>query len=667
MDIDRFYEAATKNAKGEYFLPNPLQRSVWEAYENSEGHPALLVRAGTGEGKTEAVLFPALADQTNPRRILMILPSKALIEDMGERVKAIGEKLSENGFVDISITVDMGGSCHRFCCMEGQVRVNTYHRHLFADDIIITTLDKFLFRLFGYGEKIKSYIFPHRIFGSTLGKRPFIIFDEAHEYDGLAFSNFIKLLEALFIKGKDLCVMSATLPDNFVDFLTPVDALSGDLRERQDGFQKEKVISRKKILTLVSSMPEKQTPTNLNPVQMSLFQDSAKTEQISLFNPKSTTKGGIVSTIAWEVRKRYDPSKRIIARTEYISDLIALYGQLKDKNPLIYHGRLTTKQRKKVIAELISRQKKGAGFLVLATSAIEAGCDLDAHLIVTELCNPDSLVQLIGRLNRRYQMEDAELVVVGEKIKPFVSVLQNDDIVNYLEDLKNMKGLFVPEKLEKYFEPPKGDWMGEILFDMLWEYVYEGDLTGKPLWDNGILVTRSWEPAVTLCTGINEKSLRPENPIQVSVSRFSTRISRPKTDNADDNFAEWLKEQVVRSRFSISENGEWHADLKRSFFNQGSWEESHWTLKELHEKFPYSCYETNLLCIIRKEFVNEYFDDQLGYIKLPKIFLRGYRDGFTQYLDYHPKFKDDGRFSIPSGKKYPANTGRVWYLDKLRN
>ncbi|MDX9818853.1 MAG: DEAD/DEAH box helicase, partial [Desulfococcus multivorans] len=115
MDINAFYQ----NAAG--FAPNPLQQAVWDAYAGAEGHPALLVRAGTGAGKTEAVLFPALADSRFRRRIILILPSKALIEDMGERIKGIGERLSASGVVDLDITVDMGGSCRRYQCRNGAV------------------------------------------------------------------------------------------------------------------------------------------------------------------------------------------------------------------------------------------------------------------------------------------------------------------------------------------------------------------------------------------------------------------------------------------------------------------------------------------------------------------------------------------------------------------
>ena len=648
MDINSFYEKAAG------FVPNPLQKAVWDTYLKADGHPSLLFRAGTGQGKTEAVLFPALADRNPQRRIILVLPSKALIEDMGERIRCIGARLSSSAMSDLDITMDMGGSCRRFQCQGGTVEASTYYRHLFADDIILTTLDKFLFRVFGYGEKIKSFIFPHRVFGSTLGKKPFVVFDEAHEYDGLAFSNFIRLLEALYIKGKDLCVMSATLPPRFADFLKTVDTTSGELGRRQAAATRDRIRCSDKKLTLID--PKRRAG------ETAAEEKDRLESQAASYDPEKPS-SRLVSTIAEQVRRRYSSSRRIIARTEYVSDLISLHSELQDLAPFIYHGRMTSYQRRNTVQDLIQRQKNEKGFLVLATSAIEAGCDLDAHVIVTELCNPDGLVQLAGRLNRRGLTTDAELVVVGNRLKPGLAVLSGGQIENYLQDLSAMDGMFAAEGLEKYFHPPEGDWMGEILFDMLWEYVYEGDLSAKPLWDRGILVTRSWEPSVTLCTGFDSHE-RPQNSIQVGISRLSKRISRtPKNDENEEPYKDWLKKQQVREKFSITKENGWHADLFRAFYNPGNPEESRWKLTEMKGNYL-SGYESNLICRIKPQFSARYFDNFLGYVDLPVIFLKGYRDGHKQFLDYHPEFSKDGRFSIPSSQSFPKHAGRVWYLER---
>ncbi len=49
--------------------------------------------------------------------------------------------------------------------------------------MILTTIDKFLYRYFAFGDKQKSFIFPLRIHQ----EKSLICFDEAHSYDDLAF------------------------------------------------------------------------------------------------------------------------------------------------------------------------------------------------------------------------------------------------------------------------------------------------------------------------------------------------------------------------------------------------------------------------------------------------------------------------------------------------
>ncbi|MBF0496485.1 MAG: CRISPR-associated helicase Cas3' [Deltaproteobacteria bacterium] len=614
MDIETYY----LKAMGAEFKPNPLQKRVWEAYDQAGGYPALLIKAGTGTGKTEAALLPALSDQ---RRVVMVLPSKALIEDMGQRIVKIGESLTAGSDDKLGITIDMGGSCRRHFCRDGKSEFNYYHRHLFADDIILTTLDKFLFRVFGYGEKIKSFIFPHRIFGSALGKKPFIIFDEAHDYDKLAYTNFQKLVEALYTKGKDLCVMSATLPEEFADFLTLVDAGQEPLHEELAHFQSEslQMVHTHKHLELVSA---------------------------------SGDGDSLVDAVAQQVRNNYRFGERVIVRTETIEKLIKLYDKLVDFSPLVYHGRLTSEQRRGVINKIIDHQKNDKGFMILATSAIEAGCDLDAHLIITEFCDPDSLVQLAGRLNRRGRMPEAKIIVVrGESGYPF-STLSKSQQAAYWADLEGMNGLLEPVRLTDYFEPPQDDWMGEILFDMLWDYVYDGDLTCKPLWDRGILVTRSWEPSITLCTGINEETGRPENPIQVGLSRLTKDWPRLSPED--------LKVACVGDYLSIA-NGDYHAQVKRVFYQRRRGEGGGWSIYDL-PSYRISAYENTLLCIIREDVKDTYFDRVLGYKKLPKIFLKGYKYGYQRVLQYQPEQKKDGCFKLNNDRI--VATGNLWYLER---
>jgi len=54
-----------------------MQVEMFEAIAGNE-HPAILLKAPTGSGRTESVLFPAL---TQGYRLFLPLPTRSLLED----------------------------------------------------------------------------------------------------------------------------------------------------------------------------------------------------------------------------------------------------------------------------------------------------------------------------------------------------------------------------------------------------------------------------------------------------------------------------------------------------------------------------------------------------------------------------------------------------------
>ena len=208
-----------------------------------------------------------------------------------------------------------------------------------------------------------------------------------------------------------------------------------------------------------------------------------------------------------------------------LRDLIRVYQFMKERNDgeniFLYHGRLTNPQRKKIYHKLKERENTKKGYLLFTTSAIEVGCDLDSDLLITQLCNPDSLIQRAGRCNRKGQIPNAEIVIVGSKIPSFLSILSEEKTEEYLEKLHQQSGdNFNPGDLLTLMEyQPHSDYRAEVLFDMLYEYVYEARLENKPLHDRGLVITRSFEPSLTLTTKVPQESdnRQPENAVSVSL------------------------------------------------------------------------------------------------------------------------------------------------------
>ena len=553
------------------FNPNPMQEELFTHITTEGGNPAFLLKAPTGSGKTEAVLIPSLE---SGRRLFLIFPSRSLVDDQIKRCEEYLQRASEKPDTSYALVIDTGAESVRTVFTKGQ-REEHGRRHLYDGDVILTTFDKFLYRFFGFGEPKKSYIYPFRIHHTQ--RRNLFCFDEAHAYDQVAFVNFERLIKALYKADLDMVVMTATMPKTYqakLDFLDTVDYITGENQLKLEKWQEKE--------------QKRQYPNK------ALKHIAAKPKEVS-------------DEICTYISQYYESDKRTIVTIETIEDLIPVYQYMKErdlgKNIFLYHGRLTNPQRKKVYQNLKTLEKKDKGYLLFTTSAIEVGCDLDAHLLVTELCNPDSFIQRAGRCNRKGKIEDAKIVVVGNKIPTFLSILSEKKMVEYLKRLLQQNGdNFNPRNILELMEyAPHSDYRAEVLFDMLYEYIYEARLENKPLHDRGLVITRSFEPSLTLTTKIPEEGSKyhPENAVNVSIRSCIAKGRDSESVNQDFK---------VYQRFY----DEYHEEFKFVQLNRGG----SIYFKELFVEVPES-----------------YFSEELGYVKPPKVFedrgTRGYRQNFV--------------------------------------
>ena len=557
------------------FDPNPMQEKLFDHIAPEKNNPALLLKAPTGSGKTEAVLIPSLNAE---RRLFLIFPARSLVDDQIGRCEEYLQRASEETDRSYALVVDRGSEASRTVFENGK-KIETGRRHLYDGDVILTTFDKFLYRFFGFGEPNKSYIFPFRIHHSK--KQNLFCFDEVHAYDQVAFVNFERLIKALYKANLDMVVMTATMPDTYqkeLDFLDMVDYT---------------------------------TETK----QQELYQSQDRPHPDKTIKYIAAQKNEVENEICAYVTEHYESDKRIIVTIETVKDLISVYKRMKDqsggKNIFLYHGRLTNDQRKKAYHKLKAREDNNEGYLLFTTSAIEVGCDLDAHLLITELCNPDSLIQRAGRCNRKGKIEHAKIVVVGSKIPSFLSSLSEEKMEKYLEKLQQQNGNnFNPNNiLELMKYELHSDYRAEVLFDMLYEYVYEARLENKPLHDRGLVITRSFEPSITLTTKVpeEESKYRLENAVSVSLQSCIAKAADNESVNPDFK---------VYQRFYDKYNEEFKFEL----LNRGG----SIYFKELFIQVPES-----------------YFSEELGYVKPPKVFEYRGTSGYRQNLAYKTTDEND--------------------------
>lgn len=560
------------------YKPNPMQVDLIK-HITPKDNPAILLKAPTGSGKTEAVLIPSLE---SGHRLFLIFPSRSLVDDQISRCEEYLQRASEKTDRPYALVVDRGSEASRNVFVNGK-KLETGKRHLYDGDVILTTFDKFLYRFFGFGEPKKSYIFPFRIHNSQ--RHNLFCFDEVHAYDQVAFVNFERLIKALYKANLDMVVMTATMPDTYqkeLHFLDSIDYTTGTEQQKLEQYQDRPYPN--KAIKYIAAKPK------------------VVTDEICAY-----------------ISEHYNSDKRAIVTIETVKDLIPAYKHMKeqngDENIFLYHGRLSNWQRKKVYHKLKDLEKDNASYLLFTTSAIEVGCDLDAHLLVTELCNPDSLIQRAGRCNRKGKIKEAEIVVVGKEIPSFLSILSDEKMEKYLEKLQHQNGkAFNPNDILELMDyTPHSDYRAEVLFDMLYEYVYEARIENKPLHDRGLVITRSFEPSITLTTKVPEEGVKrqPDNNVSVSIRSCIARGEDDESINPDFK---------VYQRFYDEYNEEFKfVELTRG----GSI-----YFKELFVEVPES-----------------YFSEELGYVELPKVFEyrgdRGYRQNFAyRTTDENDKPKD---------------------------
>jgi CRISPR-associated endonuclease/helicase Cas3 len=304
--------------------------------------------------------------------------------------------------------------------------------------------------------------------------------------------------------------------------------------------------------------------------------------------------------------------RRIIVAVEAVRGAVEVYCRLKEAslpqlfsqiNLFLYHGRLDDRQRTRVYQQLKALDDHlGSTYVLVTTSAIEVGCDLNAETLITEICPPDSLVQRSGRCNRRGNFNDtAEVVVVGSRIPEFVCTLSEEQEQKFIALLQanngNMLNSQVIEALLACLDRPLlVDPRAKTAFEMLYEFVYEFALENQPLYERGFIATRGWEPTLPLVIYDNNKV---EAEISIEVSRLAGTIQEPPAGV----FVE-----------------EWR-------LGEDTWE-WHWATPPR----PGSLYEREIRVRVNDPSVCGY-TSELGFVDLPKVFAyRSRRGGYEVRL-----------------------------------
>lgn len=482
------------------------QKEAWDAVKKNEN---VIVAAGTGAGKTEAVLLPAL---TKGLRVILVYPTKALLQDQVPRVQDIWQKILGQPPTG-HISIDTGDD-------------NDETR--FRADVILTTIDKLLYRVFGYGSARWGYIYPWRI-AQSVQKKTLLVFDEAHAYDEIPLTHFLFLVDRLtYEKGVQTAVLSATLPQALVEHLQDVQGKTfprasgeGDffrcISERP-GEVKRGVVKYHGHLNSAGGVVQKAIEAYNQGQQVIIIVNRVYPGEVEEPTNGKGAQGFSVKEL-WEALKK----------------------KLRAEDLILYHGHQFPSQRRKFLEELQKRDasrknRSKQPYILVTTSAFEVGVNVSCDLMLTEVCNPDAFVQRIGRCARRSKKRDdgteepeqGEVYTFGE--------IASKALPEEKEAQRKLMDLLRQHECEILDASLKAKINALNVFDAtllarrrntiiytvdasLYDYVYNFVATGAEMWRKGVLVTRDWVPSLEVQPDGADTNERLRLPLTYSVPR----------------------------------------------------------------------------------------------------------------------------------------------------
>lgn len=326
----------------------------------------------TGAGKTAAVIVSWLyrrhiKKEDLPRRLIYCLPMRTLVEQTHDVATEILEKLN---YPEIPVNILMGGEDEAEWYLDPT-----------AEQIIIGTQDMLISRALNRGYALSRFKWP--IHFGLLNNDCFWVFDEVQLMGNtVATSTQLEAFRKEFgtLKKCRSLWLSATLEKEWfstVDF--------------------KHYLPSYKLMELSfedTSSPILSKRLGANKSLYKLDEDKPKAIAEHILREHQT--GSLTLVICNQV-------KRAVNLYEEINKELKRMPSQEVKVILI-HSHFRPTERKQKLESL--KNEKDA--IVISTQVVEAGIDISANILYTELAPYPSLIQRFGRLNRKGEFEDAK-------------------------------------------------------------------------------------------------------------------------------------------------------------------------------------------------------------------------------------------------------------------
>lgn len=394
--FDEFFLRATGHA------PFPYQERLAETES-----PRVFLNVPTGVGKTAAAFFawlwqrrfaPEPIPRNTPRRLVYCLPMRVLVEQTRDCFERWLTKLCLAD--EVGLHVLMGGEDD-----------DEWELSPEREAVLVGTQDMLLSRALNRGYGMSRYRWPMH-FGLVNNDCRWIIDEVQLMGCGLATTAQLEAFRERFgtLGLVSTIWMSATLRRHWlktVDFDPWRDAEIIELGEQdlaaQDPASKE---LRKRVV------------------------DAAK----PLSQARNTADQP--AKLAEEIVDAHRPASRTLVVVNTVKRAVELYAELKKRKLaarlVLLHSRFRPPDRKERVEALLT-EPDTSGTIAVSTQVVEAGVDVSAKTLFTELAPWSSLVQRFGRCNRRGEDGDASVLWLnlpdGADARDMLRPYERDDLI----------------------------------------------------------------------------------------------------------------------------------------------------------------------------------------------------------------------------------------------
>jgi CRISPR-associated endonuclease/helicase Cas3 len=396
------------------FPPHPIQQALDQLSTQDPTHRLLIAEAETGSGKTEAALvrFFRLFAAGEVDGLYFALPTRVAARELYQRVRKQVQKafpdpatrpmvlLAVPGYakvdgIEVKLLPERAGRCSDESNQQIQERTwaAEHPKRFLAATIAVGTIDQAL---------LSALQTPHAHLRSICLDRQLLVVDEVHASDPYMRHLLTELLRHHLMSSHAL-LLSATLGAVAQDaFLAAAGARRSD--------SSLELALKTPYPALSNGMGER-----LPLVTASTRSKSVTVECTSCLSDPSA----LLPTIGQALAQ----GARILVVLNTVGRTLALQRNAEGTTPTDtlfhcrdvitpHHGRYSPADRELLDTTVSQRLGKGSAagpLLLIGTQTLEQSLDIDADLLITDLCPMDVLLQRIGRLHRHERARPASL------------------------------------------------------------------------------------------------------------------------------------------------------------------------------------------------------------------------------------------------------------------